>query len=133
VEIYVADTLGELGVFYRLAGVALVGGSLVPHGGQNPLEPARLNCPILIGPHAWNFEEPVGRLLATGGALRVEGAAALAPAIRDVLFDRDRAARMANAAASVALGQAGLPDRMARALLELARPDVPAGTSPHGP
>ena len=133
VEIYVADTLGELGVFYRLAGVALVGGSLVPHGGQNPLEPARLDCPILIGPHAWNFEEPVGRLLATGGALRVEGAAALAPAIRDVLFDRDRAARMANAAASVALGQAGLPDRMARALLELARPDVPAGTSPHGP
>ena len=133
VEIYVADTLGELGVFYRLAGVALVGGSLVPHGGQNPLEPARLDCPILIGPHAWNFEEPVGRLLATGGALRVEGAAALAPAIRDVLFDMDRAVRMANAAASVALGQAGLPDRMARALLELARPDVPAGTSPHGP
>jgi 3-deoxy-D-manno-octulosonic-acid transferase len=133
VEIYVADTLGELGVFYRLAGVALVGGSLVPHGGQNPLEPARLECPILIGPHAWNFEEPVGRLLAAGGALRVEGAAALAPAIRDVLFDRDRAGRMANAAASVALGQAGLPDRMARALLELARPDVPAGTSPHGP
>ena len=133
VEVYVADTLGELGLFYRLAGVALVGGSLVPHGGQNPLEPARLDCPILIGPHAWNFEEAVGRLLATGGALRVEGAAALAPAIRDVLSDRNRAVRMANAAASVALGQAGLPDRMARALLELARPAAPAGTSPHGP
>lgn len=133
VEVYVADTLGELGLFYRLAGVALVGGSLVPHGGQNPLEPARLDCPILLGPHAWNFEEPVGQLLAAGGALRVDGAAALAPAIRDVLSNDDRARRMTKAAASVAQGQAGLPDRMARALLELTRSDAPAGTSPRGP
>lgn len=133
VEVYVADTLGELGLFYRVAGVALVGGSLVPHGGQNPLEPARLHCPILLGPHAWNFEEPVGRLLAAGGALRVDAAAALAPAIRDVLSDRDRARRMTRAAASVAQGQTDLPDRMARALLELTRPDAPAGTPPIGP
>ena len=133
VEVYVADTLGELGLFYRLAGVALVGGSLVPHGGQNPLEPARLDCPILLGPHAWNFDEPVGQLLAAGGALRVEGAAALAPAIRDVLSDEDRARRITKAAASVAQGQAGLPDRMARALLELTQPYAPAGISPRCP
>jgi 3-deoxy-D-manno-octulosonic-acid transferase len=60
--VYVADTLGELGLFYRLAGACLVGGSLVPHGGQNPLEPARLGCPILLGPHTANFVEPVARV-----------------------------------------------------------------------
>lgn len=133
IQVYVADTLGELGLFYRLAGVALVGGSLVPHGGQNPLEPARLDCPILVGRHAWNFEATVGRLLAAGGAIRVEDPAALAPAIRDVLTDHSRAARMAGAAAAVAQGQSGLPDRVARALLGLLRPDRPADAALPGP
>lgn len=55
--IYIADTLGEMGVWYRLARAALVGGSLVPDiGGHNPLEPARLDCPVLTGPHVANFE-----------------------------------------------------------------------------
>lgn len=133
VEVYVADTLGELGLFYRLARVTLVGGSLVPHGGQNPLEPARLDCPILIGPHAWNFEEAVGRLLAADGALRLDGPPALAPALRDVLSDVDRARRMSKAAASVAQGQADLPDRVAQALLAMTRPEAPAGAAVQGP
>ncbi|HEV7265924.1 MAG TPA: glycosyltransferase N-terminal domain-containing protein [Falsiroseomonas sp.] len=130
--VYVADTLGELGLFYRLASVALVGGSLVPHGGQNPLEPARLGCPILLGPHMWNFEEPRARLLAAGGALAVDTPAALAPAIRDVLSDRDRARALADAAAAVADGHAGLPDRVAEALLGLLPPDDPAETPLQG-
>ena len=131
--IYVADTMGELGLFYRLAGAALVGGSLVRHGGQNPLEAARLGCPILLGPHTWNFEEPVARLLEAGGAIRLDGAAALAPAIRDVLSNQGRARDLAMAAASVAQGQADLPDRLAEALLELPVPALPARTQPQGP
>jgi 3-deoxy-D-manno-octulosonic-acid transferase len=131
-EVYVADTLGELGLFYRLAGAALVGGSLVPHGGQNPLEPARLGCPILFGPHMWNFAEPVARLLAVGAAVGLEGAAALAPAVRDVLSDQRRARRMADAAVSVAQGQADLPDRLAGTLLSLLKPEPPAMTPPEG-
>ena len=131
--IYVADTMGELGLFYRLAGAALVGGSLVRHGGQNPLEAARLGCPILLGPHTWNFEEPVARLLEAGGAIRLDGAAALAPAIRDVLSNPGRARDLAMAAASVAQGQADLPDRLAEALLELPVPALPARTQPQGP
>lgn len=55
-DIYVADTLGELGLFYRLCDIAFIGGSLVPHGGQNPLEAARLDCAILHGPHIHNFD-----------------------------------------------------------------------------
>jgi 3-deoxy-D-manno-octulosonic-acid transferase len=117
--IYVADTLGELGLFYRIAGAALVGGSLVPHGGQNPLEPARLGAPILFGPHMFNFEEPVARLLAAGGAVRLADPAMLAPALRDMLCQPDRARALADAAAAVADGHAGLPDRVAAALMGL--------------
>ena len=131
--IYVADTMGELGLFYRLAGAALVGGSLVRHGGQNPLEAARLGCPILLGPYTWNFEEAVARLLEAGGAIRLDGPAALAPAIRDVLSKGGRVRDLATAAASVAQGQAGLPERLAEALLELPVPALPARTQPQGP
>jgi 3-deoxy-D-manno-octulosonic-acid transferase len=131
--VYVADTMGELGLFYRLAGAALVGGSLVRHGGQNPLEAARLGCPILLGPHTWNFEEPVARLLEAGGATRLDEAAALAPAIRGVLSDAGRARGMAKAAATVAQGQAGLPDRLAGALLDLPGSALPARPRLQGP
>ncbi|MDI3306621.1 MAG: 3-deoxy-D-manno-octulosonic acid transferase [Acetobacteraceae bacterium] len=120
--IYVADTLGELGLFYRLAQVCLVGGSLVPHGGQNPLEPARLGCPILLGPNTWNFAESVARLLANGGARRVEGPdppAALAAAVGDVLSDPGRGRAMAGAAAATVAPAAGLPGQVADALLRL--------------
>lgn len=54
---YIADTMGELGLFYRLAPLVFMGGSLVEHGGQNPLEPARLACAIISGPHVHNFAE----------------------------------------------------------------------------
>uniref|UniRef100_UPI0038CBF609 3-deoxy-D-manno-octulosonic acid transferase n=1 Tax=Falsiroseomonas oryzae TaxID=2766473 RepID=UPI0038CBF609 len=131
-ELYVADTLGELGLFYRLAGAALVGGSLVPHGGQNPLEPARLGCPILFGPHMWNFEEPVARLLAARGAVALDSPAALAPAIGDVLSDPGRARALAEAAAAVADGNAGLPGQAAEALLGLLPPYAPAETPAEG-
>ncbi len=56
-EIYIADTMGELGIFYRLAKIVFIGGSLVEHGGQNPLEPARLGCVIIVGAHTFNFTE----------------------------------------------------------------------------
>jgi 3-deoxy-D-manno-octulosonic-acid transferase len=129
VAVYVADTLGELGLFYRLAGVALVGGTLVPHGGQNPLEPARLRCPILMGPHSWNFEEPVARLLRAGGLAPVgASAAALAEGVRSVLTNPDRAQALADAAAAVAEGQATLPGRVAEALMALL-PPLPGGAT----
>ena len=62
-EVYVADTLGELGLFYRAAQFAFVGGSLVPHGGQNPLEPAGLGVAVIVGPHTENFDGIVRALL----------------------------------------------------------------------
>ncbi|TAE33369.1 MAG: 3-deoxy-D-manno-octulosonic acid transferase [Alphaproteobacteria bacterium] len=55
--IYLADTMGELGLWYRLAHIVFIGGSLVPHGGQNPIEAVRLGCTVLYGPHRFNFTD----------------------------------------------------------------------------
>src|SRR2546423_66753 len=67
-DIYVVDTLGELGLVYRLAPIVFVGGSLATHGGQNPVEPIKLGAAILHGPHVWNFAEIYAALDAAGGA-----------------------------------------------------------------
>jgi 3-deoxy-D-manno-octulosonic-acid transferase len=67
-EIYIADTLGELGLIYRIAPVVFMGGSLVAHGGQNPIEAAKLGAAIVHGPHVWNFAEIYAALDAAGGA-----------------------------------------------------------------
>ena len=68
-EIYVADTLDELGLFYRLAPVAFIGGSLVERGGQNPIEAIKLGAAVLHGPHVFNFSEIYETLNEAGGAL----------------------------------------------------------------
>ncbi len=69
-DIYIADTLGEIGLFCRLARLVFVGGSLVPHGGQNPIEPIKLGAAVLHGPHTHNFTE-IYDILAKSGALFV--------------------------------------------------------------
>ncbi|WP_426954593.1 3-deoxy-D-manno-octulosonic acid transferase [Muricoccus radiodurans] len=120
--IYLADTLGELGLFYRLAGAAFIGGSLIPHGGQNPLEPARLGCPILLGPHTHNFTAIVDALLEAGGAIRVGDSAALAEQAAAVLTSRNRARRLTDAAARIAAQSGTLPDRLAAAIETLLAP-----------
>ena len=105
-EIYVADGLGELGLFYRLAGVGFVGGSLVPRGGQNLLEPARLDCAILHGPHMANFEEIAAEMDRAGGSIRVETDDALGNAVASLLSDESMRSRSCDAAAEVARGKA---------------------------
>jgi 3-deoxy-D-manno-octulosonic-acid transferase len=114
---HVADTMGELGLFYRLAGAAFIGGSLVPHGGQNPLEAARLHCPALIGPHHFNFAELCAKLVAAGALREVAGADALADAARSVLTDAHAAAEMRRAAQGFSEAAAHIPGRLAEALL----------------
>jgi 3-deoxy-D-manno-octulosonic-acid transferase len=90
-DIYLADTLGELGVLYRNTTISFMGGSLIPHGGQNPLEPARLDCAILHGPHMFNFQGPVGDLLAAGASKTVANEHELTAAITGLLEDEDLA------------------------------------------
>ncbi|MCJ2035275.1 3-deoxy-D-manno-octulosonic acid transferase [Methylobacterium sp. J-068] len=100
VDLYVADTLGELGLFYRLSRIVYLGGSLVPHGGQNPIEPTRLRAAVLHGPHIHNFTQVYRALDAAGGALAVADADDLAATLNDLLADRPRIEAMYRAGAA---------------------------------
>jgi 3-deoxy-D-manno-octulosonic-acid transferase len=100
--IYVADTIGELGLFYRLGRIAFLGGSLVTHGGQNPIEPAKLGNGILHGPHVHNFTEVYAALGAARGSFQVSDAAGLGEAVARLLTETPPLDVMAaNAAAKV--------------------------------
>ena len=119
--VYIADTLGELGLLYRLAPIVFVGRSLAGKGGQNPLEPARLGCAIAVGPNTKNFSAAVTRLELAGGLARVADGRALAGWIRAMLADPERARRMGEAARAATATDSGLPDRLAARLLALLR------------
>lgn len=93
-DVYVADTIGELGTFYRLTPVAFIGGSLVPHGGQNPIEAVRHDAVVLTGPHHENFADAFGALLRHKGAIEVKGAEDMAAAVARLLADQSEVARM---------------------------------------
>lgn len=99
-DIYLADTLGELGLWYRLAAVSFVGGSLVDVGGHNPFEPALLGSAILTGPHVQNFETAYGRFRRAGAAAVVPKPADLGGRLIEIL-PPDRSAALATAAWTV--------------------------------
>jgi len=117
--IYVADTIGELGLWYRLAEIAFMGGSLVPKGGQNPLEPAKLDCAVLYGPHTANFARIAEGLCAAGAAARVSDAASLAAAVAGLLDDPAARAQAIAAGRTFAAAQAGVLDEVVAALAPL--------------
>jgi len=95
--IIVVDTVGELAQMYAVADVVFVGGSLVPLGGHNVLEPALRRKPVLMGPHTDNFREAAGLLTASGGALVVHDAASLGFELRRLLADPGLAAQRGEA------------------------------------
>ncbi len=117
--VWLADTLGELGLFYSAAGIAFVGGSLVPHGGQNPLEPARLGCAVAVGPHIHNFAEPVAALAAAGALEQVADTAALADWVDKMLSDAGLRREMGGAGVAAARKHGDLPRLVAQMLLDL--------------
>jgi len=86
-DIYVADTMGELGLFYRLAPIVFMGGSLVPHGGQNPIEAVKLGASIVHGPHVFNFTDVYEALDSAGGARRADTLEALVKQLGQLLAD----------------------------------------------
>jgi 3-deoxy-D-manno-octulosonic-acid transferase len=93
-SVLLVDTLGELLSFYSAANVAFVGGSLVPIGGHNLLEPAALNRPIIVGPHTFNAADIAENFLASGAAVQVESATQLGDAVLDLLTNAARRDQM---------------------------------------
>jgi 3-deoxy-D-manno-octulosonic-acid transferase len=117
--VYVCDTIGELGLFYRLAGVVFVGKSFVGGGGQNPIEPARLACAILHGPMVANFADAYAALDDAGGALAVARPEDLGDALIALFVNAARLRAMARAAGDTVERRAGAVDRSMRALKAL--------------
>jgi 3-deoxy-D-manno-octulosonic-acid transferase len=102
--------MGELGLFFRLTDIAFVGGSLVPHGGQNPIEPARLGCAIVHGPHMENFLAVEGELKAAGASALAASAEEIAREVGTLLSTTASRQRRIAAARSVADGKYSILD-----------------------
>jgi 3-deoxy-D-manno-octulosonic-acid transferase len=112
-EIYLMDTLGEMGLAYRLAEIAFIGGTLVPHGGQNPFEAAQLDCAILHGPHIDNFEILFADLGGKGAAAEITDAATLATQVNALFNNRAAINQMSAGAKEYSTAMGGTRQRMA--------------------
>ena len=139
----IVDTIGELERVYGLADLVFVGGSLVPHGGQNMLEPAAQGLPVVYGPHVDNFPVEASLLEEAGASLRLDQPAELGPRLGELVRDPQRRERMARAGLGVVRDQKGATARTLTALLERCLPEAaprasagvrpalaPAGTGP---
>jgi 3-deoxy-D-manno-octulosonic-acid transferase len=118
-DIYLADTIGELGTFYSLAPVAFIGGSLIAHGGQNPIEAIAHGAVVLTGPHWTNFRDFYKALLRHKGTREVETAEELAEAVSALLTNEAELARMREGAQAAVASLAGALDRTVEALLAM--------------
>jgi 3-deoxy-D-manno-octulosonic-acid transferase len=118
-DVYVADTLGELGMFYRLAGVVFIGGTMVPRGGHNPIEPGQLDCAIIAGPHMENFATICREMQAAEAIRRVSDADTLAQAVLEKLRDHDAQEDMARKAHAFVDSKRGTAEVLHRKVAQL--------------
>lgn len=121
-EIYIADTIGELGTFYATTSVAFIGGSLVAHGGQNPIEAVRHGAAVLTGPHTANFSEAYDALQSHGGVRVVESAAQIAGEVLRLLADPEGRAHQCHNAELALAELGGALERTLDELLPLLPP-----------
>ncbi len=124
-DVYLADTFGELGVFYSLAGIAFVGGSLIDKGGHNPFEAARLDCAVLMGPYTANCSAMAEALTTAEAAETVADADALSGAVARLLDDAKLRGKRAKGAARVAANGLGTLDAVLRRLSPWLDPIAP--------
>jgi 3-deoxy-D-manno-octulosonic-acid transferase len=118
-EVYIADTMGELGLFYRVASFAFVGGTLVPMGGHNPLEPAKLGCGVLAGPHIFNSATAFAAIFAGQGLGPVTASTDIAAVTARLLSMPDEAKALGQAAKDSAASLGGAVTKTISVIEEL--------------
>lgn len=118
-DIVIIDSLGVLASAYGICNIAFVGGSLVPLGGHNPLEPAMFEKPVLFGPHMTDFSEVAGLLTAAEGGLTIGRPGQLEKALEKILTDNKLAVRMGSSAGRVFFSNAGAVDRTIKRMGDL--------------
>ncbi len=111
-QVLVVDTMGELPLFYATSDIAFVGGSLVPHGGHNILEPAILGRPVITGPHFFNFSDITKQFLAAKAALQVENTEELAQTVITLLQNAQQRAQMGEAGLKLIATSQGASTRL---------------------
>jgi 3-deoxy-D-manno-octulosonic-acid transferase len=120
-EVLLLDSLGELSQVYALASVVFVGGSLVPSGGHNILEPAVAGKPVVVGPHMENFQEIADQFRAEQAVVQVSSADELAGVVSSLLLDEDERQRLGERARDLVGRNRGAVERSASALADLLR------------
>ncbi|TFZ05993.1 3-deoxy-D-manno-octulosonic acid transferase [Ramlibacter henchirensis] len=118
-DVWIGDSLGEMALYYGLADVALLGGSFLPLGGQNLIEAAACGCPVVMGPHTFNFAEAAEDALAAGAAVRVETLEEGVRRAAGIAADAAQRERHVGAAQTFAQAHRGAAERTATALLSL--------------
>jgi 3-deoxy-D-manno-octulosonic-acid transferase len=125
--VFLLDSIGELAAIYSLADIAFVGGSLVPRGGHNIIEPAQYGVPIVVGNHTGNFRDIIG-LFESRDAIRIVGPAELPLVFTELLSDEAQRAALGRRAAETLRSQMGATQRTIEALQQLLGPTGPAVT-----
>ena len=115
-EVYLGDTMGDVPLFYAAANVAFVGGSLVPIGGHNLLEPAALGRPVVTGPHLFHTQDIAGKFEKLGASITVNNADQLGAAIADLFADEARATDIGNRGREIVQQNKGALDRLLKLL-----------------
>ncbi len=119
VRVVILDKMGKLGEAYACGTAAFIGGSLIPHGGQNLIEAARWGVPVIFGPHMKNFAAEAEELLRAGGAIRVAGPDELGDAFLSWLADREACDRAGNFARESVMANRGAAERTASFLAQI--------------
>jgi 3-deoxy-D-manno-octulosonic-acid transferase len=125
-RVWLGDTMGEMPAYFATADLALIGGTLLPFGGQNLIEAAACGCPVLVGPHTYNFAQATADALACGAARRVVDADGAAGEAEKLLHDKDALQAMRDAAASFSQTHRGATARTLALIHEITAQEITA-------
>jgi len=119
VDAWLGDSLGEMALYYSLAKVALLGGSFAPLGGQNLIEATACGCPVIMGPHTFNFAQASDMAERAGVAVRVNDMAQALEQTHGLLQDPPALAQRADLAKAFARSHEGATERTVQAVLQV--------------
>ncbi|PKO37301.1 MAG: 3-deoxy-D-manno-octulosonic acid transferase [Betaproteobacteria bacterium HGW-Betaproteobacteria-6] len=111
-QVWLGDSMGEMAAYFTLADLAFIGGSLLPLGGQNLIEAAACDCPVVVGPHTFNFKQATEDAIAAGAALRVDSPEMLGTTVNRIFGQKTKLAEMRIAAGRFARAHQGAAERM---------------------
>ena len=121
-QIWLGDSMGEMAAYFAVADLALIGGSLLPFGGQNLIEAAACACPVLVGPHSFNFAQASEDAIACGAALRIADADEAACTAKELLGNKETLQSMRNAALNFSQAHRGATERTIALIREFTEP-----------